>query len=63
MITNRKRRPDENAPGSIGIQGDGRLDPDPTTIPGTCSCGGETWPMDDGAGWQCEQCGEYTAAA
>jgi len=44
----------------IGTEGDGRLDPDSTTIPGECECGGQTWPMEeDGVHfWQCEMCGE-----
>lgn len=28
-----------------------------TVVAGRCVCGGDTWPMDDGAVWQCEMCG------
>ena len=42
----------------IGKRGDDRLDPDPTTTPGECECGGKTWPNLDDDSWQCEDCGE-----
>lgn len=43
--------------GHIGILGDGRLDPDPTIIAGRCTCGGDTWPVENDTIWQCELCG------
>lgn len=46
----------------IGTLGNGRLDPDPTTVAGVCHCGCKTWPMDENTVWQCEQCGAAYAA-
>ena len=35
--------------------------PDQEWEPGTCNCGHDTWPMEDGC-WQCEDCGQAWCA-